>query len=179
VVVLESTTYPVTTEEIVIQEFPSRGFQIGTDFFLGYSPERIDPGNPDWNISTTPKVVSGPTRLCLEATVALYSTIVEKLVPVSNVRSEEITKLFENIFRGVNIAPGKRVQTICDEFDIDVWEVIQACSSKPYGFVAFYPGPRLGAHCVPVDPFYLGVVSTRVSTTFGAYSHTTDQSMDP
>ncbi len=154
-VVLESTTYPGTTEEVIVAAFRDRGFMPGVDVLIGYSPERIDPGNKTWTIKNTPKVVCGLTKNCLDATIALYSTIVDKLVPVSNIRTAEITKLFENIFRGVNIALVNEFQIICDAFDIDVWEVIQACSTKPYGFTPFYPGPGLGGHCVPVDPFYL------------------------
>ena len=154
-VVLESTTYPGTTEEVVVSAFRNHGYMPGVDIFIGYSPERLDPGNAKWDIHNTPKVVCGLTKNCLETVIALYSTIVEKLVPVSNIRTAEITKLFENIFRGVNIALVNEFQVICDAFDIDVWEVIQACSTKPYGFTAFYPGPGLGGHCVPVDPFYL------------------------
>ncbi len=154
-VVLESTTYPGTTEEVIVAAFRDKGFMPGVDVLIGYSPERIDPGNKEWTINNTPKVVCGLTKNCLDATIALYSTIVEKLVPVSNIRTAEITKLFENIFRGVNIALVNEFQVICDAFDIDVWEVIHACSTKPYGFTPFYPGPGLGGHCVPVDPFYL------------------------
>ena len=154
-VILESTTYPGTTEEVIVPAFRDKGFMPGVDIFIGYSPERIDPGNKTWTIKNTPKVVCGLTKNCLDATIALYSTIVDKLVPVSNIRTAEITKLFENIFRGVNIALVNEFQVICDAFDIDVWEVIQACSTKPYGFTPFYPGPGLGGHCVPVDPFYL------------------------
>ena len=154
-VVLESTTYPGTTEEVMVAAFRDRGYTPGSDIFIGYSPERIDPGNANWNIHNTPKVVCGLTKGCLEIVVALYSTVIEKLVPVSNIRTAEITKLFENIFRGVNIALVNEFQVICDAFDIDVWEVIQACSTKPYGFTPFYPGPGLGGHCVPVDPYYL------------------------
>ena len=154
-VVLESTTYPGTTEEVIVAAFREKGFMPGVDIFIGYSPERIDPGNKTFTIKNTPKVVCGLTKNCLDATIALYSTIVENLVPVSNIRTAEITKLFENIFRGVNIALVNEFQIICDAFDIDVWEVIHACSTKPYGFTPFYPGPGLGGHCVPVDPFYL------------------------
>jgi UDP-N-acetyl-D-glucosamine dehydrogenase len=154
-VVLESTTYPGTTEEIVVPEFVAQGYVPGEDVFIGYSPERIDPGNRDWDLSNTPKVVSGLTKDCLEVTMALYSTIAQKLVPVSSIRTAEIEKLFENIFRGVNIALVNEFQIICDAFGIDVWEVIEACSTKPYGYMKFNPGPGLGGHCVPVDPFYL------------------------
>jgi len=154
-VVLESTTYPGTTEEVLVPAFRDRGYMPGVDIFIGYSPERIDPGNKMYNIHNTPKVVCGLTKGCMDATIALYSTIVDQLVPVSNIKTAEITKLFENIFRGVNIALVNEFQVICDAFGIDVWEVIHACSTKPYGFTAFYPGPGLGGHCVPVDPFYL------------------------
>ncbi len=154
-VVLESTTYPGTTEEVVVAAFRHRGYLPGVDVFIAYSPERIDPGNHEWNLSNTPKVVSGLTKNCVDVATALYSSVADKLVPVSNIRTAEITKLFENIFRGVNIALVNEFQVICDEFDIDVWEVIQACSTKPYGFMTFYPGPGLGGHCVPVDPYYL------------------------
>jgi UDP-N-acetyl-D-glucosamine dehydrogenase len=154
-VVLESTTYPGTTDEVVVPAFRQRGYLPGVDVFIAYSPERIDPGNQKWTLSNTPKVVSGLTKSCMEVATALYGGVVEKLVPVSNIRTAEITKLFENIFRGVNIALVNEFQMICDEFGIDVWEVIQACSTKPYGFMTFYPGPGLGGHCVPVDPYYL------------------------
>jgi UDP-N-acetyl-D-glucosamine dehydrogenase len=154
-VVLESTTYPGTTEEIVVPMFQEQGFIPGEDVFIGYSPERIDPGNRDWDLSNTPKVVSGLTKDCLEVVIALYSTIAQKLVPVSSIRTAEIEKLFENIFRGVNIALVNEFQIICDAFGINVWEVIEACSTKPYGYMTFNPGPGLGGHCVPVDPFYL------------------------
>jgi UDP-N-acetyl-D-glucosamine dehydrogenase len=154
-VVLESTTYPGTTEEILVTEFLKQGFIPGQDLFVGYSPERIDPGNEQWSVANTPKVVSALTKDCLDLTIAFYSGFIEQLVPVSNLRTAEITKLFENIFRCINIALVNEFQQICDGFDIDVWEVIQACSTKPYGFMPFYPGPGLGGHCVPVDPFYL------------------------
>jgi UDP-N-acetyl-D-glucosamine dehydrogenase len=154
-VVLESTTYPGTTEEVLVPAFREQGYMPGVDIFIGYSPERIDPGNKRWNIHNTPKVVCGLTKSCMDATIALYGTIIDQLVPVSNIRTAEITKLFENIFRGVNIALVNEFQVICDAFNIDVWEVIHACSTKPYGFTPFYPGPGLGGHCVPVDPFYL------------------------
>jgi len=154
-IVLESTTYPGTTEEVVVPALRARGLEPGRDVFVGYSPERIDPGNRVWRLSNTPKVVAGLTPACLELTVALYERVVERVVPVSSLRTAEITKLFENIFRVVNIALVNEFQQICDGFGIDVWEVLAACASKPYGFMPFYPGPGLGGHCVPVDPFYL------------------------
>jgi UDP-N-acetyl-D-glucosamine dehydrogenase len=154
-IVLESTTYPGTTEDVIVPAFRDRGYAPGVDLFIGYSPERIDPGNRDWHIGNTPKVVSGLTKSCLELVIALYGSITSTLVPVSNIRTAEIEKLFENIFRGVNIALVNEFQVICDAFNIDIWEVIKACSTKPYGYMTFYPGPGLGGHCVPVDPFYL------------------------
>ncbi|HEX6547449.1 MAG TPA: nucleotide sugar dehydrogenase [Candidatus Dormibacteraeota bacterium] len=167
-VILESTTYPGTTEEVILPELRSRGLVPGRDVFVGYSPERIDPGNEKWQLSNTPKVVSGYSNDCVELVIAFYSQFVQNLVPVSNLRTAEITKLFENIFRCVNIALVNEFQQICDGFGIDVWEVIQACSTKPYGFMPFYPGPGLGGHCVPVDPFYLAwkAREKRVSTEF-------------
>jgi UDP-N-acetyl-D-glucosamine dehydrogenase len=154
-VVLESTTYPGTTDEIVLPAFTAHGLRPGTDVFIGYSPERIDPTNQVWTLANTPKVVSGLTPRCLELVKAFYGSFVETLVPVSDFKTAEITKLFENIFRVVNIALVNELQVICEAFDIDVWEVVEACSTKPFGFMPFYPGPGLGGHCVPVDPFAL------------------------
>ncbi len=154
-VILESTTYPGTTEEIVIPALRDAGLEPGVDVLVGYSPERIDPGNATWNITNTPKVVAGLTPESLDLVVEFYSSFVASLVPVSNLRTAEITKLFENIFRIVNVALVNEFQSICDSFGIDVWEVIAACATKPYGYMPFYPGPGLGGHCVPVDPFYL------------------------
>ncbi len=154
-VVLESTTYPGTTEEIIVPAIRRRGLTPGLDAFVGYSPERIDPANRVWRLTNTPKVIAGLTRECLEMTASLYGTFVETLVPVSDLRTAEITKLFENTFRFVNIALANEFQQICDGFGIDVWETIEACATKPYGFMPFYPGPGLGGHCIPVDPLYL------------------------
>jgi len=154
-VILESTTYPGTTEEVVVPAFRNTGFRVGDEILIGYSPERIDPGNEVWNIRNTPKIVAGLTNNCLDLTLTFYSTFVEHLVPVSSVRTGEAAKLFENIFRIVNIALVNEFQVVCEAFGIDVWEVIEACKTKPYGFMPFYPGPGLGGHCVPVDPFYL------------------------
>jgi len=139
--------------------FRDRGLRPGIDIFVGYSPERIDPGNRAYTLENTPKVVSGLTVDCMEVVIAFYASFVERLVPVSNLRTAEITKLFENIFRIVNIALANEFQMICDGFGIDVWEVIEACSTKPFGFMPFYPGPGMGGHCVPVDPFYLAYKS--------------------
>ncbi|HEY2598487.1 MAG TPA: nucleotide sugar dehydrogenase [Candidatus Dormibacteraeota bacterium] len=154
-VVLESTTYPGTTEEILVVALQAQGKIPGEDVFVGYSPERIDPGNKKWTIKNTPKIVSGLNQESLELTQAWYGSFIEQLVPVSSLKTAEIAKVFENIFRIVNIALVNEFQIICDSFGIDVWEVIAACSTKPYGFMPFYPGPGLGGHCVPVDPFYL------------------------
>ncbi len=167
-VILESTTYPGTTEEVLVPAFAAAGRTGGEDIFIGYSPERIDPGNAHYKIDNTPKIVSGLTADCKELTLAFYSTFVATLVPVSTLQTAEISKLFENIFRVVNIALVNEFQVICDRFGIDVWEVIAACSTKPYGFMPFYPGPGLGGHCVPVDPFYLAwkAREMRVNTEF-------------
>ena len=167
-VILESTTYPGTTEEIVVPAFTALGHTPDVDLFVGYSPERIDPGNENFKIANTPKIVSGLTADSLELTLAFYGTFIDTLVPVSTLQTAEISKLFENIFRVVNIALVNEFQVICDRFGIDVWEVIAACSTKPYGFMPFYPGPGLGGHCVPVDPFYLAwkAREKRVNTEF-------------
>ncbi len=147
----------------MVAAFRQQGYVPGQDVFIAYSPERIDPGNHQWTLNNTPKVLSALTKNCMEVATALYSSVVDKLVPVTNIRTAEITKLFENIFRGVNIALVNEFQVICDKFGIDVWEVIQACSTKPYGFMTFYPGPGLGGHCVPVDPFYLAWKARQIS----------------
>ena len=167
-VILESTTYPGTTEEIVVPAFTDLGRTPDIDLFVGYSPERIDPGNEKFKIANTPKIVSGLTADSLELTLAFYGTFIDTLVPVSTLQTAEISKLFENIFRVVNIALVNEFQVICDRFGIDVWEVIAACSTKPYGFMPFHPGPGLGGHCVPVDPFYLAwkAREKRVNTEF-------------
>jgi UDP-N-acetyl-D-glucosamine dehydrogenase len=164
-VILESTTYPGTTEEIVVPSFTSRGLRPGDTIFIGYSPERIDPSNKVWNLTNTPKIVAGLTPQCLELVQAFYGSFVGKLVPVSDMKTAEITKLFENIFRVVNIALANELQVICDAFEIDVWEVIGACSTKPFGFMPFYPGPGLGGHCVPVDPFSLAYKARQKGVT--------------
>jgi UDP-N-acetyl-D-glucosamine dehydrogenase len=166
--VLESTTYPGTTEEVLVPAFRERGFRPGSDLFVCYSPERIDPGNETWRIDNTPKIIAGLTKDCLSLGLALYQCFVDRLVPVSSLRTAEIAKLFENIFRIVNIALVNEFQVICDAFGIDVWEAIEACATKPYGFMPFYPGPGLGGHCVPVDPFYLAwkAREKRVATEF-------------
>jgi UDP-N-acetyl-D-glucosamine dehydrogenase len=155
-VVLESTTYPGTTDEDLreVLEIGS-GLEAGKDFHLAFSPEREDPGNPDSKVATIPKVVGGFTPKCLERAKELYSKAIKTIVPVSSCRAAEATKLLENTFRGVNIALVNELKVVYSAMDIDVWEVINAAKTKPFGFMAFYPGPGLGGHCIPIDPFYL------------------------
>ncbi len=154
--VLESTTYPGTTEEILLPKIESRGFTVGEDFFLAFSPERVDPGNRQFKVKNTPKVVGGVTPRCSEVAKALYETIIqEKVVVVSSPRVAEMTKLLENSFRIVNVSLVNELAMLCDRMGIDIWEVIEAASTKPFGFMPFYPGPGIGGHCVPLDPFYL------------------------
>ncbi len=155
VIVLESTTYPGTTEEIILPRLAQNGYQVGRDFFLAFSPERIDPGRTDYTIYTTPKVIGGVTPDCLEVALALYGTVVAQPVPVSNTAAAEMVKLLENTFRAVNIGLVNEVALMCHKLGLDVWEVIGAAATKPYGFMPFYPGPGLGGHCIPIDPHYL------------------------
>jgi UDP-N-acetyl-D-glucosamine dehydrogenase len=154
-VVLESTTYPGTTEEIVVPKLASLGFTAGENVFIAFSPERIDPGNPHYGVRNTPKVVGGVTAACTEVAAALYGTAVETVVPVSTPTAAEMVKLLENTFRAVNIGLVNEMALMCDKLGVDVWEVIRAAASKPFGFMPFYPGPGLGGHCIPVDPHYL------------------------
>jgi UDP-N-acetyl-D-glucosamine dehydrogenase len=154
-VVLESTTYPGTTDEEMLPILERGGLKVGRDFFLAFSPERENPGDPVYTAENTPRVVGGLTKDCLALADTLYSQVVVKTVPVSSTRAAESTKLLENIFRCVNIALVNELKMIFDRMGIDVWEVIQAASSKPFGFMPFYPGPGLGGHCIPIDPFYL------------------------
>jgi UDP-N-acetyl-D-glucosamine dehydrogenase len=152
---LESTTYPGTTDEELKPRIESRGFKIGEDIFLVFSPEREDPGNPNFSTQTIPKVVGGCTPACLEAGVALYGKVIDKVVPVSSTKAAEMTKLLENIHRAVNIGLVNEMKIISDRMGIDIYEVIRAAATKPFGFVPYYPGPGLGGHCIPIDPFYL------------------------
>lgn len=152
---LESTTYPGTTEEILLPRIIKKGFKVGKDFFLIYSPEREDPGNKDFTTHTIPKIISGQTKNCLNIAKYLYGAAVEKVVPVTTTKTAELTKLLENIHRSVNIGLVNEMKIVADAMDIDIHEVIRAASSKPFGFTAYYPGPGLGGHCVPIDPFYL------------------------
>ncbi len=154
-IVLESTTYPGTTDEDMRKILEATGLKAGRDFFLAYSPEREDPNNPDFSTRTIPKVVGGYTKRCLKLADALYSSIVVKTVPVSSTRVAEATKLLENIYRAVNIALVNEMKVLLDRMGVNVWEVIEAAKTKPFGFQAFYPGPGLGGHCIPIDPFYL------------------------
>ena len=152
---LESTTYPGTTEEILLERFRKSGLEAGKDYFLVFSPEREDPGNPKFSTRTIPKVVGGITPDCLEVGKTLYSQVIDRVVPVSSTRAAELVKLLENIYRSVNIALVNELKLLGDRMNIDVWEVIEAASTKPFGYTPFYPGPGLGGHCIPIDPFYL------------------------
>jgi len=152
---LESTTYPGTTDEDMRAILEATGLKAGSDFHLAFSPEREDPNNKDFSTNTIPKVVGGYTKECLAVAVALYNTVVVKTVPVSSTKAAEATKLLENIYRSVNIAMVNELKILFDKMGIDIWEVIEAAKTKPFGFNAFYPGPGLGGHCIPIDPFYL------------------------
>lgn len=154
-VVLESTTYPGTTQEIVLPKLENNGFRAGENVFVAFSPERIDPGNIHYGVRNTPKVVGGVTPNCTDVATALYSAAVDQVVPVSSPTAAEMVKLLENTFRAVNIGLVNEMALMCDKLGIDVWEVIRGAASKPFGFMPFYPGPGLGGHCIPVDPHYL------------------------
>jgi UDP-N-acetyl-D-glucosamine dehydrogenase len=154
-VILESTTYPGTTDEVVQPALESSGLQVGRDFALAFSPERIDPGNKQFQTRNIPKVVGGVTPSCTDAAAALYAQCMDTVVPVSSTRVAEMVKLLENTFRSVNIGLVNEIALMCNSLAIDVWEVIDAAKTKPFGFMAFYPGPGLGGHCIPIDPFYL------------------------
>ena len=157
VVVLESTTYPGTTRELILPRLAANGqaLQVGEDFFLAFSPERIDPGREDWTTVNTPKVMAGITPACLEVARALYGGAIETIVPVSSTDAAEMVKLLENTFRAVNIGLVNEVLLMCDRLGLDAWEVIDAAATKPFGFMKFTPGPGLGGHCIPIDPLYL------------------------
>jgi UDP-N-acetyl-D-glucosamine dehydrogenase len=154
-VVLESTTYPGTTDELILPLLEKTGMKVGRDFFLAFSPERVDPGNPKFNTRNIPKVVGGVTARCTEIAVKLYRQRLEQVVPVSSPQVAEMVKLLENTFRSVNIGLVNELALMCARLKIDVWEVIRAAATKPFGFMPFYPGPGLGGHCIPIDPFYL------------------------
>jgi UDP-N-acetyl-D-glucosamine dehydrogenase len=155
VVALESTTYPGTTREELLPRLQAGGLEVGKDFFLAFSPERVDPGRTDWTVKTTPKIVGGITPACTERAAALYRKAIDTVIPLSSPEAAELTKLLENIFRAVNIALVNELAQLCDRMSVDVWEVVEAAATKPFGFMSFKPGPGLGGHCLPVDPFYL------------------------
>jgi len=155
IISLESTTYPGTTDDILLEKFRPTGLVVGKDYFLVFSPEREDPGNPKFSTRSIPKVVGGTTPDCLEVGEALYTQVIDKVVTVSSTRAAELVKLLENIYRCVNIALVNELKLLAQRMDIDIWEVIAAASTKPFGFTAFQPGPGLGGHCIPIDPFYL------------------------
>jgi UDP-N-acetyl-D-glucosamine dehydrogenase len=155
VIVLESTTYPGTTRECLQPILERTGLKAGEDFHLAFSPERVDPGRQDWTTSNTPKVLGGLTPACTERAAELYRSAVETIVPVSSPETAEMSKLLENIFRAVNIALVNELAQLCERMDLDVWEVVEAAETKPFGFMSFKPGPGLGGHCIPIDPFYL------------------------
>lgn len=154
-VILESTTYPGTTRELMLPALESTGLKVGTDFFLSFSPERVDPGNPVYGTRNTPKVIGGITPDCLEVTEALYQPAIDTLVRVSSPEAAELVKILENTFRSVNIGLVNETAIVCDKLGVDVWEVIEAAATKPFGFMKFLPGPGLGGHCIPIDPHYL------------------------
>jgi UDP-N-acetyl-D-glucosamine dehydrogenase len=154
-VMLESTTYPGTTDELVLPKLRAKGLEVGKDFFLCFSPERVDPGNAKFQTNNIPKVVGGITAACTEIGALFYQQALETVVPVSSTRVAEMVKLLENTFRMINIGLVNELALMCDRMKIDVWEVIDAAATKPFGFMPFYPGPGLGGHCIPIDPFYL------------------------
>ncbi len=154
-VILESTTYPGTTEEVIVPQLAEGGREVGVDFFAAFSPERVDPGNPHYQTHNIPKVVGGVTPACTAVAATLYEQFMETVVPVSSVRVAETVKLLENTFRSVNIGLVNEMALMCDAMGIDVWEVIEGAATKPFGFMPFFPGPGLGGHCIPIDPFYL------------------------
>ena len=154
-IILESTTYPGTTDEVVLPMLVKSGLEVGADFFLCFSPERVDPGNPNFQTFNIPKVVGGVTPACTEMGRLFYAQALERVVPVSSTQVAEMVKLLENTFRMINIGLANEIAMMCDRIGINVWEVIDAAATKPFGFMPFYPGPGLGGHCIPIDPFYL------------------------
>jgi UDP-N-acetyl-D-glucosamine dehydrogenase len=154
-IILESTTYPGTTREVVLPVLEESGLAVGEDFFLCFSPERVDPGNAVWQTRNTPKVLGGVTQACKELGLELYSRVFDTMVPVGSAEAAELTKVYENTFRMINIALANELAQACDKLGVDVWEVIEAAATKPFGFMKFTPGPGLGGHCIPLDPHYL------------------------
>lgn len=167
IVSLESTTYPGTTEEELLPRVESNGLKVGKDIYLVFSPEREDPGNEKFSTRTIPKVVGGQTEACLEVGIALYSGVIDKVVPVSSAKAAEMTKLLENIHRSINIGLVNEMKIVCDKMGIDIHEVIDAAATKPFGFVPYRPGPGIGGHCIPIDPFYL----TWKAREYGVHTH--------
>ena len=155
IIILESTTYPGSTRELILPSLETNGFTVGKDFFLCFSPERIDPGNTEYGTQNTPKVIGGITEQCVDMGAAIYGTIVEKVVTVSSPETAEMVKLLENTFRAINIGLANEVAIMCEKLGVDAWEVINAAATKPFGFMKFSPGPGLGGHCIPIDPHYL------------------------
>ncbi|KGK85025.1 UDP-N-acetyl-D-glucosamine dehydrogenase [Desulfosporosinus sp. HMP52] len=155
IITLESTTYPGTTEQVILPLLEKTGLKVGQDFFLAFSPERVDPGNKRFTTKNTSKVVGGMTPYCLEIAYALYNQTISNVVPVSSPAAAELTKVFENTYRAVNIAMVNELMMLCDRMGIDIWEVVEAAGTKPFGIQTFYPGPGVGGHCIPIDPFYL------------------------
>ena len=164
-VVLESTSYPGTTREDLLPVLEAPGLEVGKDFHLAFSPERVDPGRTDWTTKTTPKIVGGITQACTDRARALYERALDTVLPVSSPETAELTKLLENIFRSVNIALVNELAQLCDRMRVDVWEVVEAAATKPFGFMSFKPGPGLGGHCLPVDPFYLSWKARSTTST--------------
>ncbi len=164
-IVLESTTYPGTTKELVLPMFEASGLEVGRDYFLCFSPERVDPGNPHFDSRNTPRLVGGITSLCCQAGVAMYGSFLETVVPMSSTQAAEMAKLLENTFRAVNIGLVNEVALMCRKLGLDAWEVIDAAATKPFGFMKFYPGPGLGGHCIPVDPIYLSWILKTLNYT--------------
>jgi len=164
-IALESTTWPGTTRELLLPRLEASGLRAGKDYFLAYSPEREDPGNENYGMGDIPKVVSGYTDACRDLAVALYESVVPRTVPVSSLEAAEATKLMENIFRAVNIAMVNELKLVFDRMGVNIWEVVEAAATKPFGFMPFYPGPGMGGHCIPVDPFYLAWRAKEFNTT--------------
>lgn len=154
-IILESTTYPGTTDELIVEDISKMGYTVGEDFFVCFSPERVDPGNPVFHTHNTPKVLGGVTPSCLDLGTTLYGKVMDKIVPVSSARVAEMVKLLENTFRAVNIGLVNELALMCERLNIDIWEVVDAAATKPFGFMPFYPGPGIGGHCIPLDPMYL------------------------
>ena len=155
IIILESTTYPGTTEDVILPQLEESGLTVGVDFYLAFSPERVDPGNKTYQTHNTPKVLGGVTPACSDICAKVYQLAIKDIVIVSSAKAAELVKIYENTFRSVNIALANEMVTICDKLNIDVWEIIDAAATKPFGFMPFYPGPGLGGHCIPIDPSYL------------------------